>query len=187
MSQPPSHPGHPEPDDQPRYGVRLPPDQRPPVPPQPVPGADPTRQHGAPGAWGQPYGGQPYGGQPYGGQPYGGQPSGGQPYGGQPYGGQPYGGYDPYAAARPPVGRSNQLAVWSLVLGLAGLLCGPTTIVGIVLGVQARVAVKQGRATNGALALTGLVVSIVMAVLWIISVIWLFSSGGYDELLRELS
>jgi hypothetical protein len=53
----------------------------------------------------------------------------------------------------------NNLAVWSLVLGLVGLvLCGATGIPSLIMGVSARRAVTLGEADNPGLALAGVVV-----------------------------
>lgn len=192
------------PDEPPRYGVRLPPDQRPLPPsgaeryPRPVP----TDPYGTPvgpevgGPYGQqgpysqsPYGAQPgaYGQDPYGSsqQPYGQVPyASQQPYGQDPYGRAPYGQgpIDPYARRGGP-GPANGLALWSLLLGLFTFMCGPSAIAGIVVGIMARRAVAQGRATNKGLATTGLVVSIVMCVLWLLAAYWLISSGAYQQIL----
>lgn len=142
-----------------------------------------------PGAGQQPYGQQPgaYGEQPgaYGQQPYAQQPAayGQQPYGqpaAYPQGGAAYGGYYP----------KNNLAVWSLVLGLVGFfICSLlTSVPGIVLGVQARRAVARGEANNGGLATAGLVVSWVVTglyVLLIAFVLVVISSVGFDEFMDE--
>lgn len=106
---------------------------------------------------GQPYAGQPYGqDQPYGqNQPYapGPQPYGqGQPYPVQPYAGQPY----PPAYAYP----KNQLAVWSLVLGIIGIVVGCVFVTGIpavIVGNSAKRAVAAGEADNLGMAQAGIV------------------------------
>lgn len=127
-----------------------------------------------PAAGQQPYGQQPgaYGEQPgaYGQQPYGQQPYGGQPAA-YPQGGAAYGGYYP----------KNNLAVWSLVLGLVGFfLCGIfTSIPGIIVGSNAKKAVARGEANNGSLATAGYIVSWVATGLWIVSVIGFFALGGF--------
>ncbi|WP_298992671.1 DUF4190 domain-containing protein [uncultured Pseudokineococcus sp.] len=88
-----------------------------------------------------------------------------------PYGGEPH--HEP----------RNGLGVAALVVGivallsvcvgifLAGIPAVIIGVVGIVLGVGARRRVKRGEATNGGVATTGLVLSIVSLVLGVISVI----------------
>ncbi|VTR75508.1 DUF4190 domain-containing protein [Cellulomonas hominis] len=147
-----------------------------PYPPTgPFPGQEP--QHD-PAAQGSPYGPAP-------------QPSAARdPYAAQhPYAGyaaqHPYAAQqqDPYAAApsaiHPAVAPawgtaayapgygygypSNGLAVWSLVLGVVGVvLAGPLAgVPAIITGVLARRAVAEGRADNGGLATAGIVLGAV--------------------------
>lgn len=151
---PPQQPPAGPPQDEPRYGVRLPEGERGPVPPATPAGWPAGAQH-------NPYGDQ----QP---NPYGTPVP--NPYGGQ----QPFGGPSPYAVN--PTER-NSLAVWSLVLGILGFCCGPTSIVGLILGVQARKAAAQGRANNGGLAQAGFVVSIVALVAWLVYLVWSQATG----------
>lgn len=197
MSQQPPFP--PPPEDEPRYGVRLPPGQQPVPPQQPAWGTE----SGQPGQnpYGQPQGGQPPYGQTQGGQPpygqaQGGQPPYGQPQGGQPpYGQNPYGqapGGLPYSPAPDPYGTGgygqasstskNNLGVWALVCGIGGLLCNPALIAGVILGVLARKAVREGTANNGGMATAGLVISIIGCVLWVISLVYLSSIGYFDAI-----
>jgi len=119
--------------------------------------------YGVPGQ--NPYGsaGQPAYGAPA--QPYGtpGQPGYGAP--GQPgygtWGGaqQPtYGTYgNPYGATQ----STNGLATASLVLGILGLFCGITAIVGLILGIVALGQIRNGRGTGRGLAIGGIVTSAV--------------------------
>lgn len=86
-----------------------------------------------------------------------GYPPPGYPPPGQP--GYPPPGYPPPGyAARPPLPR-NDLAVWSLVLGLFGVLgcLFFTGVPAIVLGNNARRAVEAGQADNPGLATAGVV------------------------------
>lgn len=109
---------------------------------------------------GQPYPGDPYPGQQPAGQPYpGGQYPGGPypggPYAGQPPAGQPYPGYVPGY-----VYPKNDLAIWSLVLGIASFVLGClffTGIPAVVLGNKAKQAAAAGEANNPGLAAAGVV------------------------------
>lgn len=133
MSYPPQPPA---PDDEPRYGVRLPEDQRPPL--GPPAGASPYPTPPAPGAPNpyaaqQPFGQQSFGGQP---QPYAGQ----QPFAGQP---QPYtGGPTPYGPGGTSPRQRNALGIWSIALGGASValcflnwLIAPVAIGAIITGI----------------------------------------------------
>lgn len=142
-------------------------------------------QGGQPGGipqYGQYTGGEPAG-QPYGQQPYGQQPAyGQQPVYGQPAGApQGYGGYYP----------KNNLAVWSLVLGIVGFfVCAFFTgIPGIILGMKAKQAVARGEANNGGMATAGLVISWIATVLYVLLgiffVIAIVSLGGFDAFWDE--
>lgn len=129
--------------------------------------------------------GQPQGGVPQYGQYTGGDASGapqggyGQqaPYGQQPgYGQQPYpGGAQGYGAGYP----KNNLAVWSLVLGIVGFfVCSIlTSIPGIVVGSKAKKAVANGEANNGSLANAGYIVSWVVTILQVLAIIVLIIAG----------
>jgi uncharacterized protein DUF4190 len=132
------------------YGQPSPYDQ------PPAYGPPPVSPYGQPPAYGQssPHGQPPAYGQP---SPYGQPPAYAQP---SPYGQLPW-GVQPYA---PVVGYpKNALAVWSLVLGLLGLVvCGLVTgVPAIVLGVLARRAASRGEADNRGLATAGLVLGAV--------------------------
>lgn len=165
MSLPPS-----QPDDEPRYGARLPEGQQPHYPYGP-PTEDATPAQPVPPQQPNPYGQAVPPSAPQ-------QPN---PYG-QPFG-SPGGAPNPYAQgpgwATPGVNpqEKNSLAVWSLVLGILGFCCGPTSIVGVILGVLARNAGKAGRASNAGLATAGLVVSIVALVSWLGYLIWAQATG----------
>ena len=109
----------------------------------------------------QQYGQQPFGQQPgqqqYG-QPYGQQP--GQQQYGQPYQQQQYG-----SVQRGPA--RNGLGIAALVLGVLALLSslfvvgGLLGLVAIVLGVLGRGKAKRGEATNGGMAMAGIVLGVV--------------------------
>ena len=124
------------------------------------PGEAPTGANGPYGggfpAPGQAYGTEQYGDQPYGTQPYAAQPYAGQPYGSAPYG-APYPGYPAYGQVYP----RNDLAIWSLVLALAGLVLGFTLLTGIpavIVGRRARQAVARGEANNDGIAVAGIMI-----------------------------
>lgn len=153
------------------------PGQQPPTYPGQPAGAYPGQQapYGAYPAPGQPYGGDPYGSQqpaaqpPYGNQPYGAQPYGAQPYGAQPYG-APYPGYPGYGQVYP----RNDLAVWSLVLAVAGIIPGFLLLTGIpaiILGRRARKAVARGEANNDSMAVAGIVIGWIATAIGILVVL----------------
>lgn len=142
------------------------------VPPYPG-GADPSAQGGQPGQPGQPTpGGVPQYGQYAGGEPaggYGQQGAYGQAGG---YGQQPYpGGAQGYGGVYP----KNNLAVWSLVLGIVGFfVCSVfTSIPGIIVGSKAKQAVARGEANNGSLANAGYIVSWVVTILQVLAIVLL--------------
>ncbi|MBD7917010.1 DUF4190 domain-containing protein [Cellulomonas sp. Sa3CUA2] len=136
------------------------------VPPAPAPGpaygqTPPAPPYGQPPAYGQ---GQPpaYGqGQP----PAYGQ---GQPpaYGQAPAYGQEAGGYGAAGYGQPQSTARNSLGVWSLVLGILSIVlcCFVVGVVpgaiGIWLGIKGRGAAARGEASNGGLALTGIILSV---------------------------
>jgi hypothetical protein len=85
------------------------------------------------------------------------------PYGGQPQYGQPYGGA--------PQG-TNSKAVWSLVLGILGVLCcGPLGIVALILGRSAQNEIAQTGQQGAGLAKAGWILGIVAIVLMIIGAV----------------
>lgn len=148
-------------------------------------GSGAGQQPGGIPQYGQYSGDQPggYGQQPAGQDPYGQQPYGQQPYGQQPYPQQPYG--QPAAYPQGPAGYGgyypkNNLAVWSLVLGLVGFfLCSVfTSIPGIIVGSNAKKAVARGEANNGSLANAGFIVSWVVTGLQVLGIIAFFLLGG---------
>lgn len=122
---------------------------------------------GPPHEQGQP--GQPHGDQPPANPSYGnpqGSPYGAQAYGGQAYGGQPYGQHGQHGSQR------KGMAIAALVLGALALLTCWTILGGILLGVAALVVglVAVSRARKGAgggkgLAIAGIVLGVLGAVL----------------------
>lgn len=148
-----------------------------------------------PGEQQAPYPDASYPQAPYPQAPYvQGQPSPqGQPYppaAGYPvYAGQP--GYAGYAPAYAPAPPKNDLAIWSLVLGLAGIVLSLTFLTGIpavILGRQARDAERAGLADNGGLATAGIVLGwvsiglgallVVGLLLWLVAVVGLLALHG---------
>ncbi|HEY0189112.1 MAG TPA: DUF4190 domain-containing protein [Cellulomonas sp.] len=124
-------------------------------------------------------------GQPQYGQ-YGQQPVPGQ----QPYGtpGQP----GPYPTFSAPYGGpvlvypKNSLGVWSLVLSILGMTCLGLfgSIPALIVGYNARAAVKRGEANNGGMVTASLVLGWVGLALTIISIVYFFASGGWDAFLQ---
>lgn len=126
-------------------------------------------------------------------------PPGGQgpnpPSEGGGYGAPPPGGYGGYGAPPPPPGApggyggygaapqgSNKKAVWSLVLGIIGILCCGflTGIPAVILGKMAQ---KEIDATGGGqgrgMATAGFVLGIIAIAFGILNII-LFASGAVD-------
>lgn len=102
----------------------------------------------------------------------------------------------PVPAAPAQVYPKNDLAVWSLVLGIAGIVlsCGLITgIPAIIVGNLARQAVRKGEANNDGMAVAGVIlgwVSVALgAIAVVLFVIWLVVFGSTDgfEDLRDLS
>lgn len=107
-----------------------------------------------------------------------------EPYGGQQYPGhypppppQPYAGYPPPA----PIAARNGLGVAALILAVLGLLFSWTIaggvilgLVAVILGFLARGRVKRGEATNGGLAIAGVVLGALAIVVGLIFIpIWI--------------
>lgn len=99
---------------------------------------------------------------------YGAEPYGNQPYRDQAYGHQPYG----VPQGTPPESRSKGLAITALVLGALALFFCWTVVGGIVLGLAAIVVgivaasrASQGRAAGKGMAITGVVLGVIGAVL----------------------
>lgn len=119
--------------------------------------------------------------QPHGDPP----PPYGQPYGQQPHGTGPQG---------PP---RNGLGTAALVLGIVGILTswlfvgGLLGIVAIVLGAIGRGRAKRGQATNGGVALAGIltgVLAVLVAALVVVGAVALFSNsdfGSFTECVQQ--
>jgi hypothetical protein len=140
-----------------------------PPPPPGYPSAG-AQQPGYPSPYPDPsaFGAQPpYGAQSYPPPPYGAAP-GGYPPPPSSYHGQGYpGGYGGDYGA--PQAETNQMAIWSLVASLLGILCTIGSLVGIGLGVVALNQIKQNRQGGHGLAVAGIAVGIATL---IISIIW---------------
>ncbi|MGW6131640.1 DUF4190 domain-containing protein [Cellulomonas sp. NPDC055163] len=137
------------------------------APAQPRTGVEPSAGQPQPG---QQHPAQPYPAQPYAGQPYPAQPYPAQPYPAQPYPGQPYPG-QPYAPAY--VYPKNQLGVWSLVLGIVGIVVGCVFVTGIpavILGNNAKRAVAAGEANNLGTAQAGIVLGWISIALGVVAI-----------------
>lgn len=116
----------------------------------------------------------------------------GTPYPAAPqYGGAgqyPGGGYGQPAYGYP----KNSLGVWSLVLGIVGIvLCGFFTgIPAIIVGSKAKKAVAAGEANNGGMALAGIILGWVSIAFMVLGIIFLIAIGGftgYADFLDEMS
>jgi len=139
--------------------------------PDTTPYGDGSTGRGVPHGYDDQPGSQQYGQQQYGQQPFGHQPDQqqyGQPYGQQPgqqqYG-QPYQQQQYGSVQRGPA--RNGLGIAALVLGVLALLSslfvigGLLGLVAIVLGVLGRGRAKRGEATNGGMAMAGIVLGVV--------------------------
>lgn len=101
-----------------------------------------------------------------------------------PYGSAP-GGYPPagYGAVYP----KNNLAVWSLVLGiLTFVLCGVfSAVAAVIVGYKARKAVAAGEANNGGMATAGIIlgwVGIALSILGIAFFLLIIATGGWADI-----
>ena len=110
-------------------------------------------------------------------------PGGAYPGGYPPPPPQPYSGYAP-----PPVGPKNGLGIASLVVAIIALI---SVVGGVVLGIVAVILgflgwqrAKRGEATNGGIAIAGIVLgilSIIEALVVIALSVWVFNEvGGTD-------
>ncbi|KAB2343987.1 DUF4190 domain-containing protein [Actinomadura rudentiformis] len=84
------------------------------------------------------------------------------PTGMPPY---PQGGFPPGQAAAS--GRTNALAIGSLVAGIVGIVCGVGSIVAIVLGHLALSKIKKTGEAGRGLAITGLILGYLAILAWI--------------------
>ena len=96
------------------------------------------------------------------GSPSPGTPPPTAPYGQQPYGQQAYGQQPPFGTA-PVRGMRNGLGVAALVLGILALLGGLFVVGGLLglvaigVGIAGRRRARRGEASNGGMALAGIV------------------------------
>jgi heme/copper-type cytochrome/quinol oxidase subunit 2 len=114
---------------------------------------------------------------------------GGYPSGYPPPPPQPYAGYAP-----PPQGPSNGLGIAALVVAIIALL---SVVGGVVLGVVAIILgfigygrAKRGQATNGGVAVAGIVLgllSIIEAIAVIALAVWGFNEAGGTDYVDCLS
>jgi hypothetical protein len=159
----------------------------------PEPGEPPSRDgggasgagdHGPGSAPG--YGAAPgqYGAEQYGSAQYGSAQYGSPQYGAPGHGAAPYG----TAPRREP---RNGLGIAALVLGILALLTGLFVVgaafglAAIVLGVLGRSRAKRGEATNGGMALAGIilgVLGVLLTVLVLVGVASLFDSEQFGNL-----
>jgi Domain of unknown function (DUF4190) len=94
---------------------------------------------------------------------------------------QPYAGYTP-----PPIGPRNGLGIAALVIAIIGLVFCWTVAGGIILGIVAvvigfvaRGRVKRGQATNGGIAIAGIVLGFLAIIVSLVFIpIWI---GMFDE------
>jgi hypothetical protein len=108
---------------------------------------------------------------------------------GRPWG-EPDGPPQPYypGSTPPPSGHRNGLGTGSLVLALVALATTVTLVGGVVLGITAAVMgfvargrVKRGEATNGGVAMAGILLGILAAVVEL-GLIWLaFGTDLFNE------
>ena len=116
-------------------------------------------------------------------------PGGAYPGGYPPPPPQPYSGYTP-----PPVGPKNGLGIAALVVAIIALI---SVVGGVVLGVVAVILgflgwqrAKRGEATNGGIAIAGIVLgilSIIEAIVVIALSVWVFNEVGGTDYMECLS
>jgi Domain of unknown function (DUF4190) len=99
--------------------------------------------------------------------------------------GAPYASYPPPPPSYPPQppaagGRTNGLAVASLVLGIVWL-CGVGSILALVFGAMALSRIKRTGEGGRGLAIAGIVLGSIGAVMLVISVAAIAGSGGDDD------
>ena len=159
------------------------PDQPSPEQPSPPAPPEPYQSHQSSPYQQQPYQPQPYQQQPAQQQPAQQQPAQPSPYQPQPgaqpgqppaYGYPPQTGPYGYGAPLP----KNPLGVWSLVLGIVGVVlmcsCGAgflTAIPAVITGHLSRKAQREGQADNGNLGLVGLIIGYVVVGLTVLGLI----------------
>ena len=116
-------------------------------------------------------------------------PGGGYPGGYPPPPPQPYSGYSP-----PPVGPKNGVGIAALVVAIIALI---SVVGGVVLGIVAVILgflgwqrAKRGEATNGGIAIAGIVLgilSIIEALVVIALSVWVFNEVGGTDYMDCLS
>ena len=89
--------------------------------------------------------------------------------------GAPYPGGYGYPAA--PTGRTNSLAIISVVASVVGLLCGIGSIIGIVLGAVSLGQIRKTGEKGYGLAVAGIVIGVASL---IISAVWLIFATGMN-------
>jgi hypothetical protein len=110
---------------------------------------------------------------PYGQQnPYDQNPYGQNPYGQNPYGQNPY-AQTPYGQPGGMPGRTEPLAIASLIVAIAGLVtCGLGGLVGAILGHMGRKKIQRDpNLTGEGLALAGIIVGWILGagfILWLV-------------------
>lgn len=97
------------------------------------------------------------------------------------------GGGAPGAPGAPgtPVAKDNKQALWSLILGILGIVCcGLLAPVAWYMGRKEVQAVDAGQSAqeNRGMAMAGMVLGIVGTVLLILTLLWLFLAGGIGML-----
>ncbi|MFB7268749.1 DUF4190 domain-containing protein [Streptomyces sp. NPDC056244] len=156
------------------------------VPPPPVAPGGPAQP--APGPYGYPgTPPQPAPGAQQSASPYGATPGYGYPAADYPAPGYPAPGYPDYGSAGWQPGPSNGMGIAAMVLGIISVvvfcLWGIGVIVGVlalVLGVIGRRKVQRGQATNGGMALAGIVLGAIGAVIsaaFLGLMIWVVANG----------
>lgn len=145
------------------------PEQSPSAPPPPPP-PDPAQQHPYPQQQ-QPYGQQqpPYPPQqPYQPYQYGAYPGSYPPPPQGPYGGYP-GGYPMQTAPKNGLGIASLIvAIIGLLSVFGGILLG---VVAVILGVLGRGRAKRGEATNGGVAVAGIVLGVLGIIVSIAAIV----------------
>lgn len=199
----PGRPGPPgPPPGEPKYGVRLPPEQVP-TPAESNPYGQPAGPTGPAGPAGptavapgvhdaDPYAGAygPYGAPSGAGQP--GQP--GQPIPGAqpPYGGQPQYGYPPYGGAPYAPKPRNAIGIVSMSLGIASIVLFCLNWLAAVIGLSAVITGlvsvnygKKGLATNSRLGVVGIITGIVGIIVGIWFLVWFLGTPEGQQILRD--
>ena len=106
-----------------------------------------------------------------------------------PYGQNPYNHYAPPAAIDPEVKKAKNLALGSLIAGLAGIIfvwcCGPVSgIIAMVLGFISYGKLKKLNQPTG-MAVAGIVLGAAFFFLWFICLVFMIITGQFAELLSE--